>query len=250
VGVSGRYTIGVWIGRPDGTPNPGFFGANIAAPLLHQIAYSLPHSTAISQQRPNDVRTAQICWPLGTDAINTAPQHCHVKHSAWILRGTIPPTLPDRLRDRSLLETIWIDPQTQLRTTPACNPHAMEREVARWPALLEAWLPPQRKLELGLATWSPDCMDVHSVGNIKIMGLANGSRLRPAPGQSEVRLSLEAVGGNGLHYWLLDGVQVERANKTASTNKKQVFQLRAAGNHQITVVDGAGHSDSLSFTLN
>ena len=32
IGVSGRYTLGVWIGRPDGTPNPGFFGANIAAP--------------------------------------------------------------------------------------------------------------------------------------------------------------------------------------------------------------------------
>ena len=33
IGVSDRLTIGVWIGRPDGTPNPGFFGANIAAPL-------------------------------------------------------------------------------------------------------------------------------------------------------------------------------------------------------------------------
>ena len=32
VGVSNRYTIGVWVGRPDGTPNPGFFGANVAAP--------------------------------------------------------------------------------------------------------------------------------------------------------------------------------------------------------------------------
>ena len=26
------YTIGVWVGPPDGTPNPGFFGANVAAP--------------------------------------------------------------------------------------------------------------------------------------------------------------------------------------------------------------------------
>jgi penicillin-binding protein 1C len=32
VGVSDRFTVGVWVGRPDGTPNPGFFGANIAAP--------------------------------------------------------------------------------------------------------------------------------------------------------------------------------------------------------------------------
>ncbi|MBK7001843.1 MAG: hypothetical protein IPH35_18250 [Rhodoferax sp.] len=31
------YTLGVWIGRPDGTPNPGFFGANVAAPLSQPI---------------------------------------------------------------------------------------------------------------------------------------------------------------------------------------------------------------------
>jgi membrane carboxypeptidase/penicillin-binding protein PbpC len=37
VGVSDRFTVGVWIGRPDGTPNPGFFGANIAAPLLVDV---------------------------------------------------------------------------------------------------------------------------------------------------------------------------------------------------------------------
>ncbi|MBN8452756.1 MAG: penicillin-binding protein 1C [Candidatus Accumulibacter sp.] len=37
VGVSDRHTAGVWVGRPDGTPNPGFFGANIAAPLLVEI---------------------------------------------------------------------------------------------------------------------------------------------------------------------------------------------------------------------
>ena len=42
VGVSDRFTVGVWIGRPDGTPNPGFFGANIAAPLLVD-ALSLIH---------------------------------------------------------------------------------------------------------------------------------------------------------------------------------------------------------------
>ena len=29
--MSDRYTIGIWTGRPDGTPNPGYFGANVAA---------------------------------------------------------------------------------------------------------------------------------------------------------------------------------------------------------------------------
>jgi penicillin-binding protein 1C len=34
VGFDGRYTIGVWVGRPDGAPMPGLIGRNVAAPIL------------------------------------------------------------------------------------------------------------------------------------------------------------------------------------------------------------------------
>jgi len=34
VGFDGRYTIGVWVGRPDGAPVPGLVGRNTAAPVL------------------------------------------------------------------------------------------------------------------------------------------------------------------------------------------------------------------------
>ena len=244
VGVSGRYTLGVWVGRPDGTPNPGFFGANIAAPLLQQIAFALPRSQTL-QSQPTEVSSAQICWPLGTAAEQTAATHCHVKRSAWILKETIPPTLPDRLRARSLLENIWIDPQTQLRTTPACNSQAQQHEVARWPSLLEAWLSPQRKQELGLVSWSADCPQLNVVGSIKLMGLNQGSRLRTAPGKQNVIVTLDAVGGSGQHYWLLDGKQTENANG----KKRQSFIINTAGAHSITVIDAAGHVDSVGFVV-
>jgi penicillin-binding protein 1C len=34
VGFDGRYTIGVWVGRPDGAPVPGLYGRAAAAPIL------------------------------------------------------------------------------------------------------------------------------------------------------------------------------------------------------------------------
>ncbi|HWW48977.1 MAG TPA: penicillin-binding protein 1C [Xanthobacteraceae bacterium] len=34
VGFDGRYTIGVWVGRPDGAPVPGMLGRGTAAPIL------------------------------------------------------------------------------------------------------------------------------------------------------------------------------------------------------------------------
>ncbi|MCB1333526.1 MAG: penicillin-binding protein 1C [Roseivivax sp.] len=37
IGYDGRYVAGVWMGRPDGTPVPGAFGAETAAPLLFEV---------------------------------------------------------------------------------------------------------------------------------------------------------------------------------------------------------------------
>ena len=36
LGWDGAHVVGVWIGRPDGTPVPGAFGGDLAAPLLFQ----------------------------------------------------------------------------------------------------------------------------------------------------------------------------------------------------------------------
>ncbi len=36
IGFDGRYVVGIWMGRPDGTPVPGAFGADLAAPVLFQ----------------------------------------------------------------------------------------------------------------------------------------------------------------------------------------------------------------------
>jgi penicillin-binding protein 1C len=36
IGFDGAHVIGVWLGRPDGTPVPGAFGGDLAAPLLFE----------------------------------------------------------------------------------------------------------------------------------------------------------------------------------------------------------------------
>ncbi|MCW5774292.1 MAG: penicillin-binding protein 1C [Rhodospirillaceae bacterium] len=44
VGYDGRYTVGVWVGRPDGTPSPDHFGRNTALPILFKAFDLLPES--------------------------------------------------------------------------------------------------------------------------------------------------------------------------------------------------------------
>ncbi|TMM52467.1 penicillin-binding protein 1C [Sulfitobacter sabulilitoris] len=36
IGYDGRHVIGIWLGRPDGTPVPGAFGGDLAAPILFE----------------------------------------------------------------------------------------------------------------------------------------------------------------------------------------------------------------------
>ena len=67
IGYDGRHVIGVWMGRPDGTPVPGVFGADLAAPVLFQAFARL--KPALDPQPPAPpatllVANAQLPQPL------------------------------------------------------------------------------------------------------------------------------------------------------------------------------------------
>ena len=53
IGYTPRHTVGVWVGRPDGTPSPGRYGANTAAPLLFQVFDHLGGETPAPAARPD-----------------------------------------------------------------------------------------------------------------------------------------------------------------------------------------------------
>lgn len=54
LGFDAGYTVGIWVGRPDGSPNPGHHGRNTAAPLLFRVFDLLPEPTARSPTPPSD----------------------------------------------------------------------------------------------------------------------------------------------------------------------------------------------------
>lgn len=94
VGVTDRWTIGVWVGRPDGTPNPGFFGANVAAPLLQDIVAALPPGPQMARVQPASVRSVLTCWPLGWRQESAPGGRCPEARRAWALDDTVPPSFP------------------------------------------------------------------------------------------------------------------------------------------------------------
>ncbi len=52
VGYNAGYTVGVWVGRPDGTFSPGRIGREAAAPLLFEIFDQLPYAESALASPP------------------------------------------------------------------------------------------------------------------------------------------------------------------------------------------------------
>lgn len=65
-GYDGAHVVGVWIGRPDGTPVPGAFGGDLAAPLVFSAFERLGRTTPLPAPPPDAliVAGAQLPEPL------------------------------------------------------------------------------------------------------------------------------------------------------------------------------------------
>ncbi|WP_300453743.1 penicillin-binding protein 1C [Accumulibacter sp.] len=247
VGVSDRYTVGVWVGRPDGTPNPGFFGANIAAPLLIDIFTVIDDSPPSPRSPPAGVTTARICWPLGTRSDSLPPELCHQERTAWILNQTVPPTFPDRLRVGAARHTDYRDTTSGLRVRAGCASGEMHSvQMARWPVALEAWLDAATRQRALPPAWAPTCAGAHAgEGGLKIVGLSDGETIRRAANGPAPELRLEARGGQDELIWLLNGRQVGRV----AAGHALAQRFADAGRYQITVMDDAGHYDRIEISV-
>lgn len=249
VGVSDHYTVGVWVGRPDGTPNPGFFGANIAAPMLVDVFAAIDSSAPAPRTPPQTVQSARICWPLGLRADTTPATLCHQERTAWLQQGAAPPTFPDRLRQGAARYTDFRDVRTGLRVRAACTSEPVHSlEMARWPAALEPWLDAATRSRAIPPAWTASCAQAAAPDTgLKIVSLSPNETIRRAGTGTGAApaLRLEARGGQQDLVWLVDGKQVGRVS--AKTHLQHRFT--DPGRHTITVMDEAGHYDQVEIQV-
>jgi penicillin-binding protein 1C len=249
--VSNRATVGVWVGRPDGTPSPGHFGAATAAPLLLQVLECLdvPRDAL---PRPATVTRQAVCWPTGLSRRQCRQQGlpCPVVREAWVLKRQIPPTLPDPTTPLgSGVQTVWINPRTGLRVDGHC-PVADRQPVALslWPRRVEPWLPAEWRRRSLIPPPDPVCAHVPQLfeSGIRITGLPPGTRLAKASDrQDPPSVTLAALGGNGRRYWFLNGKPVGETR----SGQHPAVPLRRAGRYQLAVVDDGGNTDAVRFDV-
>lgn len=249
IGVNARYTIGVWVGRPDGTPVAGQFGFATAVPIMNQVNNLLTGYFYQNKQRPptdlrpNSVTAATICWPTGK-ALPKEDSNCRVSRRSWILDNTIPPTLLNDSQEGILgiNEKIWLDNEGK-RTGPNC-PNAELKDIALWPIALEAWLPEKERRAKRLPPISETCPPIkEDIIPLFISGIRAGDLLRPLPGETTLEITVSTQGGSGMQWWFLNGEQIGKTENGETFS----YLLEKRGKYQLSVLDLSGQTDMVNF---
>ncbi|MDR6712000.1 penicillin-binding protein 1C [Pseudomonas hunanensis] len=253
IGVGPRYLIGVWIGRPDGTPVPGQFGLASAAPLMLQVHDLLSNRDSQRgiqppvEQVPASVGVAAICWPLG-QPMNRQDANCRRQRFAWTLDGTTPPTLQaaDQPLGLGLRDSVWVNPQG-LRVDASCS-GATARAIALWPAPLEPWLPRVERRAARLPAVDPNCPPQvpASAPPLSIVGVRAGDNLRrPATSREPLQLQVSALGGGGQRWWFVNGQPM------GETRGQDSLQLRfeQRGRIELSALDESGETARVEFQV-
>lgn len=254
LGSTRRYSIGVWVGRPDGTPLPGQYGVVTALPLLFEVIDSLPAQRGDGAVRPppRNVEQIDVCWPLGLPPDPAAPQLCRRKLKAWTLDGVVPPTFAER--DARLWsagrERFDADARTGMRLSADCE-HPHERrsnEIARWPALASPWLSLEARMAARLPALSPDCAPDgrDATEELRIEGINDNATLaRASNSTAPLRLSMRAIGSEARIRWLLDGRFIGESQGAGSF----LHDFGEPGSHTLTALADSGAWSRVQFRV-
>ena len=255
VGTTADYTVGVWVGRPDGTPLPGQYGAITALPLLLEVVDGLPRPPAaqLPLHKPDSVSEQMICWPGGQGVAQTPPDQCLRRRQAWILDGQIPPTLAERDAPLQwpLRSQVSVDLDSGQRLSAQCrgdHPRTAQRELHHWPVRLAPWLGQAEREAAQLPALAADCVDDGRVqaAALHIEGLHEGAVIAPAPGaQHKPQLRLRALGASAAVDWLRDGRWLARSQ----AGERFRFDPGPPGVHTLTALSADGNWQRVNYRV-
>ena len=253
IGINPRYLIGIWVGRPDGTPVVGQYGSMSAMPILQQVNSILLNRESrlnhplLTYEKPESVSSAKICWPSG-QPLPESDANCHRQKTAWVLNNMLPPTLStySELKNniyRSGWINIWVNDRGE-RVAADCI-GAQKKQIALWPISLENWLLTKERRQSLLPPIDKKCpvMGKDIFASLNIVGLRDKQLVRALPGNNQVTIDLIPEGGFGEKWWFLDGTLVANSKD----NEKVALTVTKNGKHRLLVLDESGQIVRINF---
>lgn len=257
IGINPRYLIGVWVGRPDGTPVVGQYGNITAVPILQQVNRFLLNKERNLNRNlpidpmPNSVSAVNICWPTGTQ-LHENDINCHRKKRAWIVDGIIPPTLEqlNMIRKRAFRSgfmTIWVNEQG-LSVGADCT-NAIKKDIALWPIQLENWLLPNEHRAKFIPPIDPTCPPQGGTqySPLFMSGVLPNQVLQILPNQDSLELTIRSQGGLGQKWLFLDGELI--TDTSGDLDAKIIFTSVNKGSHNLLSLDESGQIDRINFQI-
>lgn len=242
-----KFSIGIWLGQADGSALEKNSGRRSAVPLLQQVLALLPKEWFQSPEKPFNVLSSKICWPLGTKAKAQKPEYCQQERFAYLVDDTAPPTISDPLSRvfSTGLITVQLDKKSGLRVLPSCwQGETINKEYAVWPKVLEPWIAKPFRRASFLPAFKSQCSLMQSNSVLKIIGVHDHSLLYPeASSQKMPEVQLNLQGAIGQSYWLLNGV----LQKT--TSSQLILSGLETGLYTVTAMDDSANFAELSFEV-
>ena len=251
VGFNGRYRVGVWVGRPDGTPLPGHYGAISAAPLMFTTFDLLGPGKDIFS-KPDSVSEVEICWPMGTQKQNQPEADCHERKKAWVVDGVVPKSLIALNEESDWFSNpyqYWVNRTTGLLVDASCKAEVREqRQVVLWQKKLEPWIRPLYRRQQAIPVTDSSCPYPlkSQLGQLRISGISDGSIVRTAGASDEKPvITARVTGARGKRWWFVNGTQQTNAEfaEVISVN------LDTVGEKQLVVVDETGNIAKVEFIV-
>ena len=235
VGYSPRYTIGVWIGNFPGDGNPILVGANIAGPLLFDIAQGLEPEPGTWFKEPHEVRERLVCAVSGM----VSGPFCDATIKELYIKNRSPHQICN------MHVSYAIDEETHYRLCPHCQVDHTYHHVTfvQLPPELATWMKEHGYATDAIPEHNPECQKgVNGPGPIIISPsddchyvVRNGVPLQ----DQQILLSASVPNEINTIYWFIDGELLYKGRPG-----KVVFYTPQRGSHEVVCMDNEGRKSS------
>ncbi len=240
IGITQRWSIGVWVGNFDARGVPELVGVEAAAPLLFALAQTLPGvSTDPWIARPNDVQPREVCALSGA---RPGPGCAHTQ-TELSLAGRAPAA------PCTLHVVLDVDDETGERLCSRCRAGRLshrETHVA-WPAAVAGYLKGAGMMGKPLPPHNARCVHGLTGDGPVIRSPMDGDEYVLRPGVPLEHQQIALIGsapGGGKLYWFVDDVL------HAETPAGAVAMLDpVAGAHRLVAVDAEGRRAGVSIRI-
>jgi len=241
VGYSDRYTIGVWVGNPDGRGQKGISGSEHAAPILFDVFRAVEGDGA-GIEMPDGLKLGMV--EVCRDSHQLATPYCAERDKVTYIKGV------SRIPKDSYSRRIFVDAVTGDLLLGDCiseRPHETRIVTTYPPELIAWWMAEGRPVDT-TPPLSPFCNDVPSERSPRIVSPDGNTPYRVLKGMPSEYQKLELIARVSEEadtlYWYQDG------KLAASTRPyKKLFIPLGAGTHSLVVVDSSGRSDSVTYRV-